>query len=199
MSEPMDGAETLAKTGELGQLVHTPPAGPNTPDEWQMYDHGWEEIGGFLGMSGRSLFGTNAVGLALAVQCADVKARDIAKAEGSTPPPATAPPLRSRIRSPMRSPTRSNADGSRNRNRSAMRTLWPAAASLCAITAPTYPAPPKRRMFIVPHTFTLGMTSLHITKDTSCSPRNNAPDMADRHISSQCCIKVASSGLTAAT
>lgn len=81
MFELLDRVEPLEKTGELGQLVHTPPAGPNTPDEWQMYDHGWEDISGFLGMTGSAFFGTNAVGLALAMQCADVKARDLSKAE----------------------------------------------------------------------------------------------------------------------
>lgn len=69
------------KTGEAGQLVHQAPVSPSNPLEWQQFDHGWEEFG-FLGLgSANSLLSNNATGLALAIQCADVKARDISKAD----------------------------------------------------------------------------------------------------------------------
>lgn len=69
------------KTAELGQVVRGEPVKPSDPVEWQMYEHGWEDLG-FLGLGGdRSFTRRSAIGLALAVQCADVKARDMAKAE----------------------------------------------------------------------------------------------------------------------
>lgn len=70
------------KSAEQGQIVRSEPVTPADPDAWEMFERGWEDISGFLGMNGgRGLFGGNSVGLALAIQCADVKARDISKAE----------------------------------------------------------------------------------------------------------------------
>lgn len=62
-----------------------PNAGPlqaSSPTGWDMFDVGWEDLGDFLGMGSfrRGLI-SDGVGLALAIQCADVKARDISKTE----------------------------------------------------------------------------------------------------------------------
>lgn len=70
----------LAKSDEVGQLVYSGPAtDPREALAREMYDRGWEDLG-FLGI-GSGHYRGSAVGLALAIQCADVKARDISKAE----------------------------------------------------------------------------------------------------------------------
>ena len=52
---------------------------------WDEFELGWYELGDLLGLQGtranRHFLGRDAVGIALAIQCADVKAQDIAKAE----------------------------------------------------------------------------------------------------------------------
>lgn len=53
------------------------------PAGWDQFDVGWYGLGDLLGLGGRArhLLGADAVGLGLAILCADIKARDIAKAE----------------------------------------------------------------------------------------------------------------------
>lgn len=68
------------------QLTPPPGAGPLTttdPAGWDMFDVGWHNLGDFLGLNGDwgRMTGFEAMGLGLAIQCADVKARDIAKLE----------------------------------------------------------------------------------------------------------------------
>lgn len=48
-----------------------------------VFDHGWDNVANLLGMDGRSeyFYGKNSTGIALAIICADVIARDISKAE----------------------------------------------------------------------------------------------------------------------
>lgn len=54
-------------------------------DAWGEYELGWHELGDLLGLQGardsRHFLGRDTVGIALAIQCADVKAQDVAKAE----------------------------------------------------------------------------------------------------------------------
>lgn len=70
----------LAKSDEAGQLVYSGPAqDPREAITREMYDRGWDDLG-FLGV-GRGYYQGSAIGLALLIQCADVKARDISKAE----------------------------------------------------------------------------------------------------------------------
>lgn len=70
----------LAKSGEAGQLVYSGPAqDPREAIRRDMYDRGWDDVG-LLGL-GSGYYQGSAVGLALAIQCADVKARDLSKAE----------------------------------------------------------------------------------------------------------------------
>lgn len=72
-----DVLDVTEKTAEVGQLVHSEPVGPV---DAQMFDHGWQDMD-FLGMSSARFSSNGAIGLALAIQCADVKARDLSKAE----------------------------------------------------------------------------------------------------------------------
>lgn len=56
----------------------------SSPDGWDMFDVGWTDFAESLGLGGSgfpSLGRLDAVGLSLAIQCADVKARDIAKSD----------------------------------------------------------------------------------------------------------------------
>ncbi|GJE15178.1 phage portal protein [Methylobacterium longum] len=70
----------LAKSDEAGQLVYSGPAqDPRETVVREMYDRGWDDLG-FLGV-GAGYYQGSAIGLALLIQCADVKARDISKAE----------------------------------------------------------------------------------------------------------------------
>lgn len=70
----------IAKSDEAGQLVYSgPTSDPRETIRREMYDRGWDDVG-FLGV-GPGYYQGNATGLALAIQCADVKARDISKAE----------------------------------------------------------------------------------------------------------------------
>lgn len=70
----------IAKSDEAGQLVYSgPTSDPRETIRREMYDRGWDDVG-FLGV-GSGYYQGNATGLALAIQCADVKARDISKAE----------------------------------------------------------------------------------------------------------------------
>lgn len=70
----------LAKSDEAGQLVYSGPAkDPREAITREMYDRGWDELG-FLGV-GRNFYRGSATGLSLMIMCADVKARDISKAE----------------------------------------------------------------------------------------------------------------------
>lgn len=52
---------------------------------WDQFEFGWSDVSDFLGIGGRAarggIFGRDAVGMGLAIQCADRKAQDIAKAE----------------------------------------------------------------------------------------------------------------------
>lgn len=57
------------------------PLRADSPDGWDMFEVGWTELSDFLGLGRISGIGVDAVGLGLAIQCADVKARDIAKTE----------------------------------------------------------------------------------------------------------------------
>lgn len=72
----------LEQTSDVGVQAKSGPVGPVTAADVdpEVFEHGWDEVSGFLGMNG-ALYGGNGVGLALAIQCADVKARDISKAE----------------------------------------------------------------------------------------------------------------------
>lgn len=74
------GPDLLAKTAEVGQVVRIDPVSPSDPVEWEMFERGWEDMN-FLGIGARGSYRGNALGLALAIQCADVKARDISKVE----------------------------------------------------------------------------------------------------------------------
>lgn len=68
------------KSEEAGQLVYSGPA--RSLDEQtnrEMFDRGWDDLGLF-GI-GAGHYRGSATGLALMIQCADVKARDISKAE----------------------------------------------------------------------------------------------------------------------
>ncbi|KNY21661.1 phage portal protein [Methylobacterium sp. ARG-1] len=70
----------LAKSEEAGQLVYSGPAQDQRETiAREMYDRGWDDLG-FLGV-GSGFYQGSATGLALLIQCADVKARDISKAE----------------------------------------------------------------------------------------------------------------------
>lgn len=70
----------MAKSDEAGQLVYSGPAqDPREAITREMYDRGWDDLG-FLGV-GSGFYQGSAIGLALLIQCADVKARDISKAE----------------------------------------------------------------------------------------------------------------------
>lgn len=70
----------MEKTAESGQLVYSGPAGSEIQAlEREMFDRGWHDLNLF-GMPGRFYQG-NSLGLALALQCADVKARDISKVD----------------------------------------------------------------------------------------------------------------------
>lgn len=69
---------TVKNTLETGQLVHNNP-NPAPSSQEAFYDHGWHDLS-FLGMAG-SIYRGNLLGLALAIQCADVKARDLSKAD----------------------------------------------------------------------------------------------------------------------
>lgn len=70
----------LAKSDEAGQLVYSGPAkDPREAITREMYDRGWDDLG-FLGV-GSGYYRGSATGLSLMIMCADVKARDISKAE----------------------------------------------------------------------------------------------------------------------
>jgi HK97 family phage portal protein len=70
----------LAKSDEAGQLVYSGPAtDPRETIVREMYDRGWDDLG-FLGV-GNGYYRGSATGLSLMIMCADVKARDISKAE----------------------------------------------------------------------------------------------------------------------
>lgn len=70
----------MEKTAEQGQVVSSTPISPMSSDtRAAMLDHGWDDLG-FLGV-GSGYYQGSATGLALLIQCADVKARDISKAE----------------------------------------------------------------------------------------------------------------------
>jgi HK97 family phage portal protein len=70
-------ASLAEKTAENGQVVSSTPIGP--ADANAIFDRGWDDLG-FLGV-GSGHYRGSATGLALAIQCADVKARDLSKAE----------------------------------------------------------------------------------------------------------------------
>jgi HK97 family phage portal protein len=70
----------LAKSDEAGQLVYSGPAtDPRETIVREMYDRGWDDLG-FLGV-GSGHYRGSASGLSLMIMCADVKARDLSKAE----------------------------------------------------------------------------------------------------------------------
>jgi HK97 family phage portal protein len=72
--------QAISKSDEAGQLVYSgPPAGPADATIREFFDRGWQDISLF-GMPGGHYRGS-ALALSIAVMCADVKARDISKAE----------------------------------------------------------------------------------------------------------------------
>lgn len=71
-------ADMAAKTAENGQVVSSTPIGP--ADANAIFDRGWHDLS-FLGVTGGGYYSGSAVGLTLAIQCADVKARDLSKGE----------------------------------------------------------------------------------------------------------------------
>ncbi|CAM5769817.1 phage portal protein [Bosea minatitlanensis] len=80
------GSFSLDMSGKGGITLDAGPnAGPlqaSSSEGWDMFDVGWDDLSEFLGLGGLSRgFGIDAVGMALAIQCADVKARDISKTE----------------------------------------------------------------------------------------------------------------------
>lgn len=66
-------------------LPALPDEGPLRADDpagWDMFEIGWQDFGSVLGLQVPGVVtGWGAIGLGIAVQCADVKARDIAKVE----------------------------------------------------------------------------------------------------------------------
>ncbi len=81
----MDSQLDLFAKGSVTDAAGVPgPLRADSPAGWGEFDLGWHDVSDFLGLSvgSRSLLGTkDAVGLALMIMCADVKARDISKAE----------------------------------------------------------------------------------------------------------------------
>ncbi|WCS27798.1 phage portal protein [Methylobacterium sp. NMS14P] len=77
-------SEMWQRSGLTAQDLATVP-GPLRTDSAEGWDDiGWHDVGDLLGMGGRggrSFYGQHAVGVALAIMCADVKARDLSKAE----------------------------------------------------------------------------------------------------------------------
>lgn len=75
----MWAALTKAPGDVAGPLTTTDSAG------WDQFEFGWNDLSDFLGIGGRTsrggFLGRDAVGMGLAIQCADRKAQDIAKAE----------------------------------------------------------------------------------------------------------------------
>lgn len=67
----------LEKTAENGQVVSSTPIGPYDPNA--MYDRGWENLS-YFGLPG-GMYGGLGAGFSLALQCADVKARDLSMAD----------------------------------------------------------------------------------------------------------------------
>ena len=81
----MTSTELVPTKRKTRKKASPPGAGPLTttdPAGWDMFDVGWHDLGDLLGLPnlGR-ITGLEAMGLGLAIQCADVKARDIAKLE----------------------------------------------------------------------------------------------------------------------
>lgn len=77
-------AEMWQRSGMTAQDLATVP-GPVSADRAEGWDEiGWSDVSDLLGLGtrgGRYFYGRDAVGIALAIQCADVKARDLSKAE----------------------------------------------------------------------------------------------------------------------
>lgn len=86
MTQPDLFPETKRKARKSKAVVQTVPgAGPVSTDDpagWDMFEVGWTNLGDLLGVPSLGhLTGLEAMGIGLAIQCADVKARDIAKLE----------------------------------------------------------------------------------------------------------------------
>ncbi|WP_043353651.1 phage portal protein [Methylobacterium sp. B1] len=80
LTDPAKSDAVAKAAGDVpGPLTTTDSAG------WDQFEFGWSDVSDFLGIGGRAarggIFGRDAVGMGLAIQCADRKAQDIAKAE----------------------------------------------------------------------------------------------------------------------